>query len=89
MRIPAPYTSFNQIKTFRYGEIIFDLDVSPDGELVSASYGTLDGKQSVKVWKRSDLEQGNADDPVATLSLAAGGAGDVHLHAGRQGFARQ
>jgi hypothetical protein len=69
VRIPPPYTSFNQIKTFRYGELIFDLDVSPDGELISASYGTLDGKQSVKVWKRSDLEQGNADDPVATLSL--------------------
>ncbi|MEO8453544.1 MAG: hypothetical protein ABI454_00140 [Sphingomicrobium sp.] len=69
VRIPPPYTSFNQVKTFRYGEIIFDLDVSPDGEMVSASYGTLDGKQSVKVWKRSDLEQGNADDPVATLSL--------------------
>jgi hypothetical protein len=69
VRIPPPYTDFNQIKTFRYGEVIFDLDVSPDGELISASYGTLDGKQSVKVWKRSDLEQGNADDPVATLSL--------------------
>ena len=69
MRIPPPYTSFNQIKTFRYGEIIFDLDVSPDGELISASYGTVDGKQSVQVWKRADLEQGNADDPVATLSL--------------------
>ena len=69
VRIPAPYTSFNQIKTFRYGEIIFDLDVSPDGELISASYGTVDGKQSVKVWKRADLEQGDADDPVATLSL--------------------
>jgi hypothetical protein len=69
VRIPPPYTDFNQIKTFRYGEIIFDLDVSPDGQLVSASYGTLDGKQSVKVWKTSDLEQGNADDPVATLSL--------------------
>src|SRR5438874_9267057 len=69
VRIPAPYTSFNQVKTFRYGEIIFDLDVSPDGELISASYGTLDGKQSVKVWKRSDLEQGNAGDPMATLSL--------------------
>ncbi len=40
VRIPPPYTSFNQIKTFRYGEIIFDLDVSPDGELISASYGT-------------------------------------------------
>jgi hypothetical protein len=69
VRIAPPYTDFNQMKTFRYGEIIFDLDVSPDGELVSASYGTLDGKQSVKVWKRADLEQGNADDPVAMLSL--------------------
>jgi hypothetical protein len=69
VRIPPPYTSFNQIKTFRYGEIIFDLDISPDGELVAASYGTVDGKQSVRVWKRSDLEQGNADDLVATLSL--------------------
>ena len=69
VKIPPPYTSFNQVKTFRYGEIVFDLDVSPDGELISGSYGGVDGKQSVKVWKRSDLEQGNADDPVATLSL--------------------
>ena len=69
VRIPAPYTDFNQVKTFRYGEIVFDLDISPDGELVAASYGTVDGKQSVKVWRRSDLEEGNADDPVATLTL--------------------
>ena len=69
VRIPAPYTSFNQVKTFRYGEIVFDLDISPDGELVAGSYGTVDGKQSVKVWNRSDLEAGNADEPVATLSL--------------------
>ncbi|MEO5613013.1 MAG: hypothetical protein ABIT68_09790, partial [Sphingomicrobium sp.] len=70
VRMPPPYTSFNQIKTFHYGEVIFDLDISPDGELVSASYGTVDGKQSVKVWKRADFEQGNADDAVTTLSLA-------------------
>jgi hypothetical protein len=69
VRIPPPYTSFSQVKTFHYGEIIFDLDVSPDGQLISASYGTVDGKQSVKVWKRADLEQGDSDDPVATLSL--------------------
>jgi hypothetical protein len=69
VRIPPPYDSFNQLKTFKYGEIIFDLDVSPDGELVSASHSTIDGKQSVLVWNRSDLEQGNADEPVATLSL--------------------
>ena len=70
VRMPPPYTSFNQIKTFRYGEIIFDLDVSPDGELISASYGGIDGKHSVRVWRRSDLEQGNSEEPVATLTLA-------------------
>ena len=69
VRIPPPYTSFNQVKTFHYGEVIFDLDVSPDGELIAASYGSNDGKQSVKVWRRSDLEQGLTDDPVTTLSL--------------------
>jgi hypothetical protein len=69
VRIPPPYTGFNQIKTFHYGEVIFDLDVSPDGELISASYGSVDGKQSVKVWRRSDLEQGDSENPVATLSL--------------------
>jgi len=70
VRIPPPYTEFNQVKTFRYGEVIFDLDVSPDGALVSASYGGVDGKQSVKVWKREDLEAGDSDNPVATLALA-------------------
>ncbi len=69
VRIPPPYTSFNQVKTFHYGEIIFDLDISPDGQLASASYGTVDGKQSVRVWKISDLEQGDSNDPIATLSL--------------------
>ena len=71
VRIPPPYTSFNQLKTFRYGEIVFDLDVSPDGQLIAASYGTVDGKQSVKVWKRADLELGNSEDPVTSLSLGS------------------
>ena len=69
VRIPPPYTSFNQVKTLRYGEVLFDLDISPDGELVAASYGAVDGKQSVRVWRRLDLEQGAAEEPIATLSL--------------------
>jgi WD40 repeat protein len=69
VRIPPPYTEFNQIKTFKYGEILFDLDISPNGELISASYGSVDGKQSLRVWRMADVEQGDADEPVATLSL--------------------
>jgi hypothetical protein len=71
VRLPPPYTSFNQIKTFRYGEILFDLDISPDGELISASYSTVDGKNSMKVWKRADIEAGDSDSPVATLELGS------------------
>ena len=69
VRVPPPYTEFSQVKTFRYGEIVFDLDISPDGELVSASYSTVDGKNSLKVWKRSDLEAGDSENPIATLTL--------------------
>jgi hypothetical protein len=69
VRVPAPYTSFNQIKTFPYGFIVWDLDVSPDGELIAGSTSTVDGKQAVKVWRRADLEAGDADSPIATLSL--------------------
>ncbi len=69
VRMDPPYNEFHQVKTFRYGEIVFDLDISPDGNLIAASYGGIDGKQSVKVWTRSDLEAGNAGEPVASLSL--------------------
>ena len=31
VRIPPPYAGFNQIHTFEYGMIPFDLDISPDG----------------------------------------------------------
>ena len=32
VRMPAPYPAFNQIHTFDYGQIPFDLDISPDGD---------------------------------------------------------
>ncbi|MFL6735209.1 MAG: hypothetical protein ACJ8EY_11025 [Sphingomicrobium sp.] len=69
VRIPAPYAGFNQIHTFSYGQTVFDLDVSPDGTMVSASYGEIDGKQSVRVWDREALENGAGLQEVAKLSL--------------------
>ena len=43
VRIPAPYSSFNQVHTFKYGQTPFDLDISPDGTLISASFGEING----------------------------------------------
>ena len=55
VRIPYPYTDWNAIYSWPYGEVAYDLDISADGELVSASVGAIDGKQSVRVMKTSSL----------------------------------
>ncbi len=34
VRIPPPYTDWKQIHTVPYGEVPYDLDVSPDGTLL-------------------------------------------------------
>ena len=69
VRIPAPYTSFNQVHTFKYGQTPFDLDVSPDGKLISASFGEINGDQSVRVWKLDSMSPDGDPEEVARLSL--------------------
>ena len=69
VRIPAPYAGFNQIRTFKYGEIPFDLDISPDGTMISASVGEVNGEQTMRVWRLDSLA-GDADpQEVSRLSL--------------------
>ena len=67
-RIPAPYAGFNQVFTFEYGQTPFDLDISPDGSLVAASFGEIDGNQSVRVWTVESLMAG-APEEIARLNL--------------------
>ncbi len=62
VRIPAPYTSWNQVHTFNYGEVLFDLDISPDGQLLSASVGLINGDQTQRVYRLNDLLSGNATE---------------------------
>jgi hypothetical protein len=69
VRMPAPYTSWNQVHTFKYGEVLFDLDISPDGSLLSASVGEVDGDQSVKVWRLAEL---GPDEPTSVAELRLG-----------------
>jgi hypothetical protein len=58
VRIPFPYTSWNQVHTWPYGEEPFELDVSSDGTLLSMSIGLLDGSQYLRVFRSADLEAG-------------------------------
>jgi len=69
VRVPAPYAGFNQIHTFKYGEIPFDLDISPDGKRIAASFGEINGTQSVRVWDLDALQSGAGTVQVARLDL--------------------
>lgn len=70
VRIPEPYTSWNQIHTFPFGRVAFDLDISPDGSMLSASVGEINGDQTVQVFRTADLLAGGGD-PVDNFSLGA------------------
>lgn len=69
VRVPPPYAGFNQVYTFEYGLTPFDLDISRDGSMVSASFGEIDGTQSVRVWNLPALEGGAGLEEVARLDL--------------------
>lgn len=58
VRIPAPYTDWERIVTWPYGTVMYDLDVSPDGTRVSASFGEISGKQDVRVFESDALRAG-------------------------------
>src|SRR4051812_48572892 len=55
VRIPYPYTEWNQVYTFPYGVVPYDLDISADGRLVSASVAELNGEQFLRVWEMEKL----------------------------------
>jgi hypothetical protein len=58
VRIPHPYTGWEQVHSWPYGEVIYDLDISSDGSLVSASIGEINGRHSLQVWETAALMEG-------------------------------
>src|SRR5262249_49866826 len=65
VRVPRPYKEWQRIKTFAYGEVPYDIDLSPDGKLLSASVGQIDGSHTLRLY------------PTDDLLAVAGGAGDA------------
>jgi hypothetical protein len=68
VNIPAPYDNWNQVYTWPYGTVPFEIDVSPDGELISMSMGELDGKQHLRVFRLEDLYKENTT-PVTEFNF--------------------
>ncbi|HEX4823823.1 MAG TPA: hypothetical protein VFV19_05895 [Candidatus Polarisedimenticolaceae bacterium] len=61
-RMPYPYKEWQQVVSFAYGQVPYNLDISPDGTLLSASLGGIDGRHAVHVMKIEDLLQGRLED---------------------------
>ena len=68
VRIPPPYTEWQRIHSFPYGEGIYDMDISPDGELLSASFGEVNGDQSLRVLRIESLLAGDLN-PVGRFDF--------------------
>lgn len=68
VRIPHPYNSWNQVYTWPYGTVPFEIDISADGELMSMSMGELDGQQYLRVFRVADLLEEKVQ-PVAEFDF--------------------
>ena len=69
VRIPFPYREWEQIHSFPYGEIIYNLDISPDGSLLSASKAEINGDHRLLVMETNDLIAGEVA-PIGEVDFA-------------------
>jgi hypothetical protein len=59
VRVPTPYNTGYTIHTFPYGVVPYDLDISPDGRLLSASVAEVNGDQYLRVWQMDKILAGD------------------------------
>jgi hypothetical protein len=69
VRIPPPYTAWEQVLTLPYGIVVYDLDVSPDGTKLVASFGEISGAQDVRVLSVESLKKQDMT-PVARFEFS-------------------
>jgi hypothetical protein len=68
VRIPAPYETWNQIITLPYGQVLSELDISPDGKRLSVTMEEIDSKQYLRVFSIEALLAGEFK-PVAQFDF--------------------
>ncbi len=64
VRIPYPYTEWNQVHTLPYGRDLFDLDVSPDGTALIGSMSEVSGAQHLVRMNTAALLRGDPTPEV-------------------------
>jgi len=68
VRIPPPYDEWNQLYTWPYGQVPYEMDVSKDGSMLSMSVGEIDANQYLRIFRTEDLLQGVVE-PVAEYNF--------------------
>jgi hypothetical protein len=64
VRIPYPYTEWNQVHTLPYGRDLFDLDIARDGSALTGSMSEVNGDQRLVRMKIASLLSGDATPEV-------------------------
>ena len=59
VRIAYPWDDWKQIHSWPYGRDMYDLDISPDGKLMSASLSSIGGRQVLALFDMDSLMQYN------------------------------
>jgi hypothetical protein len=59
VRISPPYDEWQDVHTWPYGQVLADIDVSPDGTLLSATMEEVNGNQYLRLFRTADLLNGN------------------------------
>ena len=68
VRVQPPYTEWQRVISWPYGTVVYDIDVSPDGSRLSASFGEVSGKQEVRVLATDALLAGDTT-PIAQFDF--------------------
>ncbi len=67
VRIPAPYRDWNRIASWPFGQDLYDLDISPDGTKLSASFAEPSGRQTLRIMEIAELMQRDSSATIAVL----------------------
>jgi hypothetical protein len=59
VRVPYPYNDWQELYAFPYESVPYDLDISADGKLLSASMSEVNGDQFLRVWELDKVLQGD------------------------------
>lgn len=59
VRFAPPYETFSQVHTVPFGESFFDIDISPDGTLLSGTMADVSGNQKLVIFNIDSLLAGN------------------------------